>query len=163
VRRYIVLFILCFIFFFLPLQVYIIGDFTGIGVQGATFRYQVSGYGTSLIPVTRDLMFVSSGIYFGRTALSNILWALGTLLLTCTTLFALINVKDETVDWFRQISYGLVSACLIYICACIAQYGLLFHGPAGFSLPFGILLILAWIFIFYRYPDFFSCFDEKSD
>ncbi len=47
VRQYLLLILLCIIFFFLPLQVFIIGDFSGIGVQGAVYRYQTSVYGTA--------------------------------------------------------------------------------------------------------------------
>lgn len=154
VRRYIVLFLVGVVFFILPLQVFIIGDYAGIGIQGATYRYQVSAYGTSLIPVTRDLTFVFSGIYSGRTALSNILWALGTALLSCTMIYALIYARETNKDYFHQITLGLVGSCCIYLASCMAQYGFFFKGLAGISLPAGILMILAWIGILYLFRKF---------
>jgi hypothetical protein len=155
VRQYILLILLGIVFFVLPLQVFIIGDFAGIGIQGAVYRYQISGYGVSLIPITRDLTFVVSGIYTGKTALSNILWALGTVLLTVTTLYAFIRVRKTSQHYYRQISYGLIASSIIYLASCIAQYGFFFNGPAGISLPAGVFFILFWVTIINKYPDIF--------
>ena len=149
VRRYILLFFLCCIFFVLPLQVYIIGDFTGIGVQGAVYRYQISGYGTSLIPINRDIIFITMGIYSGKTALSVVLWVLGTALVTCTTIFSFIHVDDTNDNYSRQIIYGLIASCVCYLLSCVAQYGFFFHGPAGISLPVGVIMILFCLVVMY--------------
>jgi hypothetical protein len=153
VRRYIVFFTLCLIFFVLPLQIYIMGDFTGIGVQGAVYRYQTSGYGTFFIPLTREITFVLNGTLSGRTALSVILWVSGTLLMAYTTIFAFLHVLDTTENYYRQVAYGLITSCGIYLGSCIAQYGFLLKGLSGFSLPVGIIAIPCWILIlhYYRY------------
>ena len=144
-RRFLIPVFLCIVLFFLPLQVFIIGDSSGIGVQGAIYRYQVSGYGTSFILITRELGFVFDGIYTGRTALSIILWALGTALLTCTTVFSLIHADKLYDRLYRQVLYGIILTGIIYLASCMAQYGVFFKGPAGISLPLGILFIFGWI------------------
>jgi hypothetical protein len=156
VRRDIVFCILCLIFFILPIQVFVMGDFTGIGVQGAVYRYQTSGYGTYFFPITREITFVLNGTLSGRTALSVILWVSGTVLMACTTLFAFLHTNDSTENYYRQIAVGLIASCVIYLGSCIAQYGFFLSGMAGFSLPVGIIAILGWIGILYYYQHIFS-------
>jgi hypothetical protein len=151
VRRYIIFFVLCLVFFILPLQVFIIGDYAGIGIQGAVYRYQITDYGTFFFPITREMGFVYNGTLWGRTALSVILWVSGTVLLACTTIFSFIHASDATKNYYHQVMYGLVASCGIYLGSCIAQYGFLFHGSAGSSLPIGIFAILGWIGILYYF------------
>jgi hypothetical protein len=156
VRRYLVAMLLCGIFFLYPFQVYIIGSGTGIGFEGAAYRFQVTIYGNSLITIISDWRFVLQGIYSGKTALSIIIWGLGTVLLTATTIFGLIFVKNRRTDYYRQISLGLIATCVCYLLSCIAQYGFLFKGPAGTSIPVGIFLILFWVILINTYPELFS-------
>jgi hypothetical protein len=161
VRRYIVFFAICLIFFVLPLQIFIMGDFTGIGVQGAVYRYQTSGYGTFFIPITREIVFVLNGTLSGRTALSVILWLSGSVLLACTTIFAFLHVNNKTENYYRQIATGLIASCLIYLGSCIAQYGFFLHGMSGFTLPVGIIAIPCWIGILYYYRNLTNIIQEK--
>jgi hypothetical protein len=151
VRRYLVFFALCLIFFVLPLQVFIMGDFMGIGVQGAVYRYQTSGYGTYFFPITREIGFVLNGTYWGRTALSVLLWVSGTVLLACTILYAFLHVDDITQNYYRQVACGLLVSCGMYLVSCIAQYGIFFKSMAGISLPVGIIAIPCWIMILHYY------------
>lgn len=146
----------------MPLQVFIIGDYSGIGVQGAAYRYQTSSYGTSMILITQELMYIVNGIYSGKTALSIILWICGTMLLTCTAIFTSINVASSRSDFYRSILYGLVASCAIYLASCIAQYGILFHGPAGISLPVGILFILIWIVVLIKIPELLTDAEPRT-
>ena len=122
-RRFVVPLLLLVIFFLFPFQVFIIGEETGIGIQGAVYRYQITGYGNSLIPVTQDIMYVINGIYSGKTAFSILLWALGTILLTVTTWFGLVFADGSRPDFNCQVSFGLVGSCVCYLFSCIAQYG----------------------------------------
>jgi hypothetical protein len=156
VRRIIVPFLLCLIFFFLPLQIFIIGENSGIGIQGAVYRYQVSDYGASLIPLPREAMFIINGIYTGKTALSIIAWIAGTVLLSCTTIFSLIYSQEGRPNMRRLISYGILGSCAFYLMSCITQYGILFSGPAGISVPIGILGIIFWTIVLNRYQEIFS-------
>lgn len=161
-RRYIVFFTLCLIFFILPLQVFIMGDFMGIGIQGAVYRYQTSGYGTYFFPLTREIVFVLNGTYYGRTALSVLLWVLGTVIMTCATVYAFLHVNDTIENYYRQVACGLIVSCGIYLGSCIAQYGLFFKGMSGISLPVGIVAIPCWIIILYYYYQPTSDQSEKT-
>lgn len=151
-RRFVIPLLLLVIFFLLPLQVFIIGTETGIGIQGAVYRYQVTGYGNSLIPVTTEIMYIVNGNYSGKTALSIILWALGSALLAITTWFGLVYADGSVPGYHRQIGLGLAGSCVCYLLSCMAQYGFFFQGAAGSSLPFGIGIILIWLGIFRFFP-----------
>jgi hypothetical protein len=161
VRRYLVLATVCFIFFILPLQVFIIGDYTGIGIQGAVYRFQTSGYGTYFFPITREIIFVLNGTLTGKTALSVLLWAMGSVVLTITTLYSFLQVRDTAEKYFRYIAYGLVASCIAFLGSCIAQYGFFFQGPAGISLPAGIVAILFWIAVLHYYNHFVASTDKE--
>ena len=155
-RRFIVPFLLCLVFFFLPLQIFIIGDNSGIGIQGAVYRYQVTDYGTSFIPVPREAGYVIDGLYTGKTACSIIVWICGTVLLSITTLFSLIFSCDNRKDYNRIILYGLFGSCALYLISCVFQYGIFFSGPAGISIPIGILGVVVWTIIATKYPEIFN-------
>ena len=131
VRQYLLLILLCIIFFFLPLQVFIIGDFSGIGVQGAVYRYQTSVYGTASMLIPREINYITMGIYGGKTALSVILWGLGTAMLACTMAYSFIHAETPSLAYYRQVTYGLIVSCVIYLTSCIAQYGILFSWSGG--------------------------------
>lgn len=128
-------------FFFLPLQCFIIGDGLGLGVQGAVYRYQMTGSGISLIPITYEIGYVTSGIYEGKTAASVILWATGTFVFVCTLVLALIQARQVNDQPLRSIRSGIIGSIVMYLASLVAQYGLFFSGPAGFSLPAGILIM----------------------
>jgi hypothetical protein len=155
-RRYVVPFLLLVIFFIFPLQVFIIGTDTGIGIQGAVYRYQVTGYGNSLIPVTSEIMYIVKGNYTGKTALSVLLWVLGSVLMTITVWFGLVYAAVSRPDYHRKIGLGLAISCMFYLLSCIAQYGIFFHGSPGSSLPVGIGIILVWLGIFRFFPGILS-------
>ena len=159
-RRYLIALILCGIFFLFPFQIYIIGSDVGIGIEGAVYRYQITSYGNTFIPITSDIMFIVNRIYSGRTALSIIIWALGTALLTATTIFGLIYAHDPRLDYIRQLSIGLLGTCSCYLISCIAQYGFFFSSPAGISLPAGILIMISWIIVINGFHDNF--FNRRS-
>ena len=127
----------------LPINIYVIGDAIGAGLQSPLFRYQQTYLGTSVITLADDLGYVTSGIITGRSALSILLWALGTILLI-TAAGYLVYSRDEATTAIRKpLALLVASGALAYLLSCIAQYGPLLHGPAGFSVPVGVPLILA--------------------
>lgn len=154
-RTWIIAIILCIFCFFLPLQCFIIGDNIGLGVQGAVIRYQMTGQGNSLIPITRELEYITLGIYSGKSALSVILWAMGTVLLSATTTLSLAYWNRLPHSRFRIILAGLVSASFFYLGSCIARYGPFLSGPAGISLPIGVLILFLFAIFLYVYQNLF--------
>jgi hypothetical protein len=141
--------------FFLPLQCFIIGDDLGLGIQGAVFRYQMTTQGNSLIPIPFEIGYITSGIYTGKTAVSVILWALGTLILVCTTIFSLIQWNQLNRRGLKFIIIGIAGSCILYLASCITWYGLLFSGPSGTTLPVGIIIMAMFVAFLYYYQDLF--------
>ena len=136
-----------FAFLVIPLNVYLIGERLGAGIQWAFFRYQDSFMGSSLIPVTRDFEYVILGFYTGKSALMVYLWCAGIVVLL---LFMIILLVRWNMVPFKPELYGigLVISGLLFLASSIAQYGITFSGPAGFVVPFGVLIMIGvggWI------------------
>jgi hypothetical protein len=163
VRTWIIAIGLCIFCFILPLQCFIIGDNLGLGIQGAVFRYQMTGQGNTLIPITRELEYIATGIYSGKTALSVILWALGTVVLAMTTMLSLVYWNRLPRSQLRIILAGLVSAGILYLGSCIVQYGLFLSGPAGISLPLGVVILCLFTLFLYVYRNLFFSQDFQSE
>jgi len=155
---------LCIFCFILPLQCFIMGDNLGLGIQGAVFRYQMTGQGNSLIPITRELEYIARGIYSGKTALSVVLWTLGTVVLAVTTMLSLVHWNRLPLSRIRIILAGLVSAGILFLGSCITQYGLFLSGPAGISLPLGVGILFLFTLFLHVYRGFFfgKDFQTKS-
>ena len=127
----------------LPINVYIIGDAIGAALQFPFLRYQQTYLGNGVITVLRDLDYVTSGTIPGHSALSILLWVLGTLLLVAAIVYFAAR-RQEGYESFRMpLSLLVGGAGGAYLASCFAQYGLALHGPAGFSIPVGVPLIVA--------------------
>jgi hypothetical protein len=162
VRTWIVAAGFCIILFFLPLQCFIIGDHQGVGIQGAVLRWQVAQQGVSLIPIPWEISYVTNGTYTGKTALMVILWALGTLVLTLITIISLVYWNQLPRKYLLFFIWGIITAGILYLASCITQYGPLFHGYAGVSMPFGVLILFIFAILLDRYQNFFYPEDDES-
>ena len=154
-RTWLIAIILCIFCFILPLQFFTIGNNSGMGIQGAAYRYIIGPQGNSLIPITNEITYVTSGLYTGRTALSVIFWSMGTFILSGTTAGALILWNRMTRRQIQIIAISLIAASLGYLASCIFQYGLLFNGPAGISIPIGVIILLTFTFFLWYYREGF--------
>jgi len=160
VRTWVVAVGLCLFLFIIPLQCFIIGDYMGMGVQGAVFRYQITTLGISFIPLPYEIGYIARGIYTGDTAVSAILWAAGTLLLTCITIFSLILWNRICRTDLRILVIGVICTCILYLVSCVVQYGPAFSGSAGISLPCGIVILAIFALYLYTFPD--MLFEKNS-
>ena len=147
------LLLFCFV---IPLHVYSIGADQGIGIQGTFYRYQVTGYGSMMINMVQDILYVISGTYSQRTIVTIILWVTGSIFLVFATLINLIrpdnfNLYNSTVTGFL-----LIGAGLFYVVSCMVQFGPFFHGGAGISLPFGGFLLMVLGIYLMMHPSFFN-------
>ncbi len=150
-RSWIVPVIFCFFLFIVPLQCFIIGHDMGAGIQGAVYRYQITSAGESVIPVTAEFSYVTSGGITGKTAMSIIVWTLGTVILSLVAITSLI-----LWDRIQEKQLILLIKCasvagVLYGIALIIQYGILLSGPAGISLPIGIILLFIFLICVYFY------------
>jgi len=129
--------------FVLPVNIYIIGDAIGAGLQFPFLRYQQTYLGSNIITLLRDLDYIVSGIITGRSALSILLWALGTLLLIIAIIYLIARWRKD-YESFKKPHFLIVGgAGGAYLLSCVAQYGPTLHGPAGFAIPVGVPLIFA--------------------
>jgi hypothetical protein len=130
-----------------------------MGIQGAVYRYQITPQGSSLIPITNEITYVTSGVYTGRTALMVIFWSLATFILSGTTAGALILWNRITRNQIQIITISLAISGLGYLASCISQYGPLLNAPAGKSIPIGVFLLLGCAVLSWYYSrDFFHYF-----
>jgi hypothetical protein len=137
----------------IPLNIYIIGEWLGTGIQWVLFRYQDTYMGTNFISVLDELYYISNGNITGKSALSVQLWQTGVVILFVGIIFLLL---DRVVNKNVAISgVLLISSGLFFLTAVFLQYGLYLSGPAGTSIPIGIPLvfIIGGYFLFYCYSD----------
>jgi hypothetical protein len=132
--------------FLVPINIYVIGDWLGTGVQWALFRYQQTYLGNSLILVTKDITYVLDGVISGRSGLSYILWASGVLVFIIATILVILANIDEDSTMIRKASLLTIIGGILLILSVIMQYGILFNSQSGFAIPVGIpiILIIGW-------------------
>jgi hypothetical protein len=125
--------------FVIPLNIFIIGNWTGIGIQWAFVRFQVTpAYGPSLIPITHSLSWVIIGILSARSAVSQI--ALFVAVIGLIVAFILL-LSSEYV-WIKRAGLITVLSGILILFSSVLQYGLFLYGPSGILIPVGIPLIL---------------------
>ncbi len=127
----------------LPVNIYIIGDAIGAALQFPFLRYQQTYLGNGVIIVLRDLDYVASGIITGRSALSILLWVLGTVLLVAAIVYFAARRQENYESFRTPLSLLVGGAGGAYLASCFAQYGFTLHGPAGLAIPVGVPLIFA--------------------
>jgi uncharacterized membrane protein len=127
--------------FIIPINIYVIGEWLGTGVQWALFRYQQTYVGSNLLPVSRDIEYITLGVFTGKTALSVIVWLFAVILILISLILLVADQKEKTIK--RKYCGGiLISAGILFLASCMIQYGPLFNGPAGISIPIGVPMIL---------------------
>lgn len=127
----------------LPMNIYIIGDAIGAALQFPLLRYQQTYLGDGVITVLRDFDYVTSGTITGRSALSILLWILGTLLLVAAIIYFAARRQEGYESFRTPLSLLVGGAGGAYLASCFAQYGFTLHGPAGLAVPVGVPLIFA--------------------
>jgi hypothetical protein len=140
----------------MPIQIYVIGDGIGAGIQGAFYRYQVTSYGSSFITGIQDIQYVTSGTYTGRTALSIFVWIIGDIVLVITAVLALINYKNIDKWKITKICSLLIVSGVFFLISAQLQYGLLLYGMSGAVFPIGFVLIICVSWYFNTLKDFFT-------
>ena len=126
----------------LPANIFAIGNAVGAGIRFPLFLYQDTTYGASLIPVWREISYVTSGLIGGRSALSIILWVLGTALLIAAIVYFAVKRENDYETFRKPLAFLIAGGAVAYLLSCVAQYGPTLHGPAGFAVPVGVPLIL---------------------
>ncbi len=147
--RRLLLILQCLVFF-IPVNIYIINAWIGTGIQWIAVRYQVTDMGYSLIPVTKDPLYIITGTIQGRSAYSFFAGFLAFCLMVLA-LILLIVIQTRYSD--RNVR--IAGACTILgavLCGCsdILQYGWYLTGPAGFLIPVGLPVIVVIGILIYK-------------
>ncbi|MGC9434951.1 MAG: hypothetical protein ACP5C4_02515, partial [Methanomicrobiales archaeon] len=124
-----------------PINAFTIGDGMGVGINGVLYEYVLSSHGATFLPVTADIDYIVQGLYTGRTAVSSILWILGSVLvLTATCRWAIHRAGETVLD--RYAGMVLIGGGCLYLASTMVQFGPLLHGPAGISIPVGVPMLM---------------------
>ena len=145
-NRYRIPLILQCLVFLIPINIYVIGDWLGTGVQWAFLRYQQTYLGNSLILVTKDITYVLTGVISGRSGISYMLWAAGVLLfIIAIILVVLANISEDSV-MVRKASLVTITGAVLLTASVMMQYGIFLNSQSGFAIPVGIpvILIIGW-------------------
>jgi hypothetical protein len=142
-------YIIAILLLVLPYNIYLIGDGVGAGIQSPILNYKVTYLGTSLTHEFTELNYALSGVYQGKTALSVMAWFFGFVLLLIALILVILGSYREYPIIIQRSGYIFTIAGLLFLISIFIQYGVLFFGPAGISIPIGIPLIfyVGWYLI----------------
>ena len=128
--------------FFVPLNIYVIGNDLAHGVQWALFRYQQSYLGNSLILIHKDFMYVADGILRGSSAYRPSSGSPGRFFSSPrSSLLALPPYRAQPA-WYRPAGILTVTCGVLFFAAMIVEYGPTLANGHGSSVPVGVPLIL---------------------
>jgi hypothetical protein len=132
--------------FLIPVNIYVIGDWLGAGVQWVFFRYQQTYLGNSLILVTKDMNFVLTGVLIGRTGISILFWGVAVALFIIAAILLILATIEETSIHIKKAALCTITGGSILAISTAIQYGISFSGKAGFAIPVGIpvIIIIGW-------------------
>jgi hypothetical protein len=130
---------ICLLIF--PINIYIIGDWIGVGIQSAILNYKSTYLGTSLTHAFLDLNYVMSGVVQGKTAMSILAWFVGFLFLMAGLIAIILERYRVGSRAGHRSGYIYYIAGFLLLISIFLQYGVLFFGPPGISIPVGIPLI----------------------
>lgn len=136
--------------FLIPLNIYIIGDWMGSGIQTLFFRYNQTNMGNSLIFLNREILFIASGIITGKSSLASFFWLIGVSLICIATILVVYAYFQKDMAYLRYCSFVNVSGAILFTLSILIQYGLTLNGPAGIAIPLGIPIILGVAFYQYK-------------
>jgi hypothetical protein len=139
--------IFCFLYFLCPIHFFVIGEGNGYGLQGLFYRYQISSQGSSFIPITREIGYVTSGIIDGKSGISILFWVIGSLLFSGAFFLFLFKINQIRKKIFHLISGLIITSGICFLLSSLIQYGIFFNGPAGISILIGLpfLMYFGWL------------------
>jgi hypothetical protein len=145
-----------FLLFLIPVNIYVVGDWLGAGVQWILVRYQQTYLGTSIIPVTKDITYLLHGTISGRSGIALGLWDFGTLLVITATILVISAYTSEDFSLVKKASLITIAGGILLAISDLIQYGIWLNGPSGFVIPLGIpfiLIIGGWMYRMADEPD----------
>ena len=122
----------------MPLNFFIIGNGIGLGAQWAFFRWQTTYLGSSFIPITRSLNYITSGTITGKTAVSELL----IIIAAVGFIVAFLLLLSKSSRALKISGIITISIGVLLLVSSVVQYGVLLHGASGESMPMGVPVII---------------------
>ena len=131
----------------IPINIYIIGNFLGAALQTPLFRFQITGYGSSIPYNAGFILYYFRNLQRQDCVVDIFLGHRSVSVSTILFLFpeAGTSYKVKKRSGTLIVIAGIYSSVLI-----IVQYGPLFHGPAGTAIPIGLpvlFVIGGWMYM----------------
>jgi len=136
--------------FFLPVNIYIIGNWLGVGVQWSLFRYQQTYLGDSSIVFYKDLFYVLNGTLTGKSMIAAEISFTATCVIIVATILLLIANMKYNRNWEKYSAILTLSSGSLFLLSDAIQYGVFINGPAGLVIPIGLPAILFAGVLIYR-------------
>jgi hypothetical protein len=157
-RKLSIAFILPWIAFLIPINIYIAGAWMAVGTQWALFRYILSYQGTSIISLGNEVDYIYSGLLLPKSFFSTLLWlfAAGALLLSIC--FLLKDFQKQAKNPYKIPGAMIMVSGFLFLAADMVQYGLVLFSKNSICIPIGIPVLLLIGFWEYRYAT-----DEAPD
>jgi hypothetical protein len=126
-----------------PINVYIIGDWLGSGIQWAFIRYQQTYLGSNLIFIYQDLNYIFNGFVSEKTGFSIGVWIIGLIFIV---LALLLSTEIPGKVGIRHAGILLIFGGAAFLISDVIQYGIFLHGPVGICIPIGIpvIFVVGW-------------------
>lgn len=143
--------ILQLLIFLIPLNIYVIGDWIGSGIQTLFFRYQETSLGNGFIFLHREIGFIFNGIISGKSAIASMIWMIGVVIICIAMLLLIAAYAHDELSFVRYAFLLNIGGALLFTIAILIQYGITLQGSAGIAIPIGIPIILAVAYMQYRW------------
>lgn len=154
-RKLTIPFILPWLLFVIPVNIYVIGDWAAVGLQWALFRYQQSLMGSSLICLGNDVNYIYMGLLAPKTLASVLIGFLAAAVLVIGLGLLLKDFQKQSPQPYKNTGLAiLISGCLFLISDMI-QYGPILFSKYSFCIPLGIPIFLIVGYWEYRYASDF--------
>lgn len=131
----------------IPLNIYVVGNWVGAGMQWALFRYQqIPGADMCLVSYTQDISLLLAGTLAGRSALGVLVWFSALCFVIGSFMLTLIGLLTRNRKNVKLAALLFIVSGLLFLFSDVIQYGVPLQGPSGFCVPVGIplLLVLGW-------------------
>lgn len=134
-------FLLPFLPFLLPVNIYVVGNWYSIGLQWLLFRCQTVGSGFAWITFASDLRYLYTGVASPGTSAALIVWILG-IIVGITSLILYLWPGQAHARWRSTAALSLILAGLLFVISDGIRYGPFLNGPAGFCIPTGAVAMI---------------------
>jgi hypothetical protein len=144
--------------FLIPMNIYVIGDWMGTGIQWIFLRYVQIMNNSSVILLYQEIGLVVSGILTGKSAIASVIWSVGVILVVVATILVVYGTFKTNSGVLKKAAFVNLFGAVLFLLSIFVQYGIFFHGSAGIAIPFGIIVLFVIVYWQYR----ISCVVEED-